>query len=111
MQSEWLHPWCFFGCCREVVGATVGSLGAVLGVILIAAREVLLRLGAVLLGCCFGCFFGCCQGCVKVARNLEGRTLTMNVKMRLLFLVCCKCVLKSNMIFGAYSGVFSCNIS
>ena len=72
---------------------------------LLQGRCLVLRLGAVLLGCCFGCFFGCCQGCVKVARILEGRTLTMNVKMRLLFLVCCKCALKSHMLFGVYSGV------
>ena len=50
---------------REVLGATVGCLGAVLG------------------GCFFG--FGCCQGCVKVARVLERRTMTTSVKMKLLF--------------------------
>ena len=35
--------------------------------------------------CCFGCYFGCFDGCVKVARILEGRTLTMSVKMQLRF--------------------------
>ena len=50
---------------REVLGATVGCLGAVLD------------------GCCFG--FGCCQSCVKVANVLERRTMTTSVKMKLLF--------------------------
>ena len=50
---------------REVLGATGGCLGAVLG------------------GCCFG--FCCCQGCAKVASVLERRTMTTSVKMKLLF--------------------------
>ena len=74
---------------REVLGATTGSWRAVLGVVLLALREVVGLVGAVL------DVFGCCQGCGKLASVLERRTLTMS---EVAGLVCCRYALKSKML-------------
>lgn len=79
-----------------VLGDTVGPLGAVLGAV------------GWIFGCYSGVCFGCCQGCAKKARVLEGKTTDNEREHEVAALVCCRCVLKAEMVSGVYAGVFLC---